>query len=240
MMLPETVVCFRWTPLPGYRSKFGPQTVTVLRNMVRRHYTHPHRFVCITDRPEEIDADIDTIPLWPDYRDVLSPHGRHSPSCYRRLKLFAPEMGELLGSRFVWLDLDTVVVGDLTALWNRKEDFVIWADAGVSPKNFYNGSMCLMTAGARPQVWTDFNPKTSPMQAYRGGSWGSDQGWISFKLGRGEATWNKSHGVYSWRMHLEGKSDVLPKDARIVMFHGQTDPDSPKAQRVEWIRRNYQ
>lgn len=232
-----TVVTFKWAPPVGYRSTFGPEAVLTLRNSVRKHYRQPHRFVCITDDPRGLQ-DVETLPLWNDYANVQSPHGRGNPSCYRRLKLFDPAIEALLGPRFVSLDLDTVVVGDLAPIFDRTEDFVIWGET--DPRSFYNGSMLLMTAGVRSQVWTDFHPIQSPRAAFKAGRFGSDQGWISYKLGRGEAMWGRSDGVYSFRIDIAPKGDdYLPENARIVMFHGRVDPWTWRAQRLPWVREHW-
>src|SRR5262245_54325564 len=126
VMLPTSVVCFKWRPAsPQYRSTFGPETVNVLRAMVARHFPHPHRFICVTDDPVGIDHRVEIVPLWEDFSQVPSPHGnlRKNPSCYRRLRMFASDAAEILGDRFVTLDLDCVIVGDMTSVWDRSEDF---------------------------------------------------------------------------------------------------------------------
>jgi hypothetical protein len=230
-----TVATFKWQPPPGYRSIFGPKTVNVLRRMVARFYPQPHRFVCITDDPDGLDAGIEVVPIWPDYANLPSPHGNKNPSCYRRLKLFSPDIESVLGRRFVSLDLDCVIVGDLTPLWHRDEDFVIWGDY-TNPKTIYNGSMMLHTAGARRQVWDRFDPRTSPAESKNAGAWGSDQGFISYCLGPHEARWTKADGVYSYRNEIVPNRFQKPDNARIVFFHGRVDPWSPEAQGVDWIR----
>jgi hypothetical protein len=147
-----TVVTFLWKPKPGYRSKFTTAHVDVLRRMVRRHYQKPHRFVLLTDDPAGLtEPDIEVYELWQDFARVENPSGRGNPSCYRRLRLFAPQPGRFLGDRFVCLDIDTVIVGDMAPLWDRDDDFVIWK-SGTSG-NPYNGSMFMLKAGARPNVW---------------------------------------------------------------------------------------
>jgi hypothetical protein len=233
-MTPLTVVTFKWKPVPGYRSTFGPQAVNILRRMVARHYPHPHTFTCITDDPSGLDKRVKVMKLWPDFKDVPSPHGPRNPSCYRRLKLFSPEMASMLGRRFVCLDLDTVIVGDVTPLWHRPEDFVIWGEQ--DPRSFYNGSMFMMTAGARRQVYDTFDPVQTPRDAFTAGRFGSDQGVISHVLGRGEATWGRADGVYSYRIDIRPNGGVLPANARMVMFHGQIDPWAPAAQELEWVK----
>lgn len=231
-----TVICWKWTPIKGYRSAFGPETVNILRRMVARHYPQPHRFVCVTDDARGIDADIEVMPDFGDFANVPSPHGHMNPSCYRRLRLFHPQAAEWFGDRFVSLDLDAVVTGDLSALWNRPEDFVVWGNTNRT--TLYNGSMVLMTAGARPKVWTAFDPATSPNKAKASGSFGSDQGWMSYCLGPGEAKWSTADGVYSFRNDIQA-TKRLPENARIVMFHGRTDPWSPVGQQMPWVRQWY-
>lgn len=236
-MFPETVVTFKWKPPTGYRSTYGPEQVNTLARMVRRHYSAPHRFVCVTDDAEGIDPSIDVLPLWDDHAKIPNPHGSKNPSCYRRLRLFAPEMGAVLGRRYVSLDLDTVILRDVTPLWDRPEDFVAWGDTNRT--THYNGSMLLLTAGARPRVWTEFDPVTSPIKAKAAGFFGSDQGWISCVLGIGEAIWTRTDGVYSFRNHLNRPAPP-PENARMVMFHGATDPWMPRAQSNHpWIAEHY-
>lgn len=233
-----TVVTFKWKPAPGYRSVFGPESVNTLYRMVDRQYTRPHRNVCITDDPRGFDPSIEVIPLWGEFGDIPSPHGGHNPSCYRRLKLFSAEIETLLGKRFVAIDLDTVIVGNLEPLWDRQDDFVIWGET--DPRSWYNGSMFLMTAGARRQVYDTFDPVRSPRLAFNAGRFGSDQGWISHVLGPGEARWGRGDGVVSYRKHVRPKPGRrLPVNARVVFFHGIHDPWGPEAQKLPWVREHY-
>lgn len=231
-----TVVTFKWTSF-GYRSVFTGETVNAVRRMVARHYPHPHRFVCVTDDPAGVGRDVEIVPLWQDFAHVPSPHGGRNPSCYRRLRIFHPDAGQWFGDRFVTIDLDTVIVGDLSPLWHRSEDIVLWGDT--NPTTYYNGSMILLAAGARPQVWTEFDPVTSPALAKAAGQFGSDQAWISYRLGRGEAMWTQADGVVSYRKHIRPRGNELPSGARVVMFHGEHNPWDLGLRRVPWIRDHY-
>jgi hypothetical protein len=234
-----SVVCWKWRPHVGYRSVFTAEAVNTLRRMVARHYSRPHRFICVTDDPAGLDPAVEYVPLWNDYADLRNPCGHpRNPSCYRRLRLFHPDAAQWFGERFVSLDLDTVVVGDLGPLWDRPEDFVIWGDT--ARHTLYNGSMLLLRAGARAKVWTEFNPATSPRLAVRAGQFGSDQGWIGYCLGPGEVMWTAADGVLSFRNEILRRGGRLPAGARIVMFHGQYDPWSPKVQRsYPWVKEAY-
>lgn len=233
-----TIVCFKWAAPPGYRSTFTGRNVDVLRRMVRRHYPDPHRFVCVTDDPSGItEKDVEIFQLWPDHSNVRNPSGAKNPSCYRRLRIFAKNAGEWLGERFVCVDLDCVIVGDMRPVWNRTEPFVIWKSS--SPGNFYNGSMFMLDAGARSEVWRDFDPELSPRETKGARLYGSDQAWIAYRLGGGEATWSGADGVYSMRNEVGKGNQALPANAKIVFFHGRGDPWDADQQRIAWVAKNY-
>ena len=125
----------------------------------------------------------------------------------------------------------------MAPLWDRKEPFVIWGDT--NPQTLYNGSMMLLSAGARRQVWDRFDPDSSPAKAKGSGNFGSDQAWISYSLGKGEAKWTRQDGVYSFRNEIQRGGGLLPANARIVMFHGVVDPWSAAAQRLPWVRQHW-
>lgn len=233
----DSVVCFKWKPVLGYRSSYGPDQVNVFFSMTRRHYRPDVRCICVTDDAKGIDASIEIVPMWDTFASVPSPHGGKNPACYRRLKAFSAEAGDWFGQRFVCVDLDTVICGDMAPVWDRDEDFVIWGET--DPRSNYNGSMFLMTAGARRQVYEQFNPAKSPREHFRAGKFGSDQGWISHLLGKGEKCWSTKDGVYSYRKHIATKGNVLPENARIVMWHGRHDPWDYKSQNIPWVKEHY-
>ena len=229
------VVTFKWAPAPGYHTRFEAEHVNVMARMVQRFYPAPHEFVCITDDAAGLSPDIRAIPLWSDFADLPNPNGASFPSCYRRLKLFSEEAAELVGERFVMIDLDCVITGDLHAIWNRKEDFVILRSA--HPQLLYSGAMMLMRAGARSRVWTDFDPSESPARARAARHFGSDQAWISTYLGPGEACWTPNDGVYSFYKHILPNDGALPEGARLVNFHGAVNPWDPRVyDKLPWVR----
>ena len=254
-----TVVTFLWQARPGMEA-YGPQHVNTMARMVARHLKMPHRFVCITDRVDGIEAE--TLPLWPEIAQARPPKRL---SCYRRLRLFAADAGDWLGRRILMLDLDGVISGPLDPLVDRPEPFVIWHDPlfGRSAKSTgrrasngssgtdatapagrgtrqrvpYNGGMWLLTAGARRQVWDDFDPATSPAKGSELGYIGSDQRWIGYRLGPDEATWGQADGVLSYRYDV--KDRPLPAEARVVWFHGQPKPWHARMRAVPWIAEHW-
>lgn len=228
---------FKWHR-PGYRSKFGPETVNTLYSMIGRNFHAPFRLTCITDDVKGISSEVRTLPLWDDWGHLPSPHGQAYPSCYRRLKLFSMEAAEIIGPRFVCMDLDLVILGDVTAMFaNEDADFRIWGDTARNTP--YNGSLWMLRAGARRQVWDQFDPVESPKKSLAFGYIGSDQGWIGACLGPNERKWSTRDGVYSFRNHVQRNRYQLPANARVVIFHGAIDPWSEHAQRLSWVRKHY-
>lgn len=219
-----TVVTWKWG------TRYTARHVNTLYSMLKRHLHVPFEMVCVTDNPQGINKPVRIVKLWHQLRDL--------GGCYCRLKAFRPEMEREFGRRFVSIDLDCVITGDVTPLLTRSEDFVICRD-GLWPATPYNGSMWLMTAGARSQVWDTFTRRESPAKAKKLGYVGTDQAWIAACLGPDEAQWTTDDGVYSYRHHVLKNGGELPEDARIVFFHGRYDPSQADVQRHEWVRENW-
>jgi len=263
-----SVITFKYSR-PGYRTTYSSAHVNALRQMVAKHYNHPHRFFCVTDDPTGLGDGIEYVPMWPDHFELLNPsHPTSRPNCYPRLKLFSAEAEHTFGRRFVSMDLDVCLVGDMAPLWHRPEEFLIYDARG---DDHYNGSMFMMTAGAREKVWTEFDPVRSPVLTTRAGMRGSDQAWIRYCLSPNAATWTNADGVHAYlhmvanhpehaarrrRPHHQrravqthrGKAaappytppGALPHRARIVIFAGQYKPWDPEAHRMSpWIRDHY-
>src|SRR3990167_2838488 len=115
MNKPLQIVTFFWNdPQAKHKGsyEFTVDHVNKLQRGFEKHLKLPHEFVCITDNPNGIDSSkIRILPLWNDFRDL----GR----CFTRLKIFSEEMEKLIGPRFVQIDLDVVLVGDVTLIFDQ-------------------------------------------------------------------------------------------------------------------------
>lgn len=232
-----SVVCWKWTQV-GCRSKFDASHVNVLRNMVERNYRGDWQMVCFTDDPTGIDPRVKTVRIRDVFSDLHNPVGREYPSCYRRLSAFDSDFHEYVGGRFVSVDLDCVIIKDITPLWDRTEDIVFWQSPIRAPD--YNGSMWLVRTGSRPQLYKDFNPEKSPIITKQANKLGSDQGWFSFRC-PGEAVWTSDRdGIYAWNPQLLNRRWLLPPNASIVFFPGIENPWHESSQRkAPWILEHY-
>lgn len=185
--------------------------------MVRRHLAMPHRVACVTDMPEGIDASVEIIAPPGDFLDISTPRwGNGRPQCYRRLSMFRRDAADLFGERFVCMDLDCVIADSLDPLFDRGEDFVIYK--GTAASRPYNGSMMLIQAGCRPQVYEDFNQQAALTSSQE--FCGSDQAWLAHCLGWGEKTWDETDGVeFFGNAYRKRKSQP-----RILFFPGTLKP----------------
>lgn len=254
-----SVVTFKWRK-PGYRSVFTAENVNITRRMVARNYPEPHRFICVTDEPEGIDPEVEIIPLWDDHARISNPTWVNGPSCYRRLKVFSEWFGSQVGDRFVVIDLDAVITGDMRPLWNRDEDFLIWRPGHA--RTPMCGSMFMLRAGAHKEIWDTFDAALSPRLASAAGYRGSDQAWISYCFKGDAKGWTTADGVYGFKDHIckglrhrpnitlpprlaaQAKPQVnygaLPAGARVVFFTGKPDPWDAEALKVApWIKDHY-
>jgi hypothetical protein len=231
------IVTWKWEPTakdglhPKKRIRFTAEHVNIMHSMLTRNLRKPFRMHCITDNAEGIIPKVNCVPLWDDHRDL--------GGCYVRLKSFSNWFSSIVGPDFFSIDLDTVILQDITRLLERTRDrheFRIWADT--NPTTPYNGSFYYLRTGMRAKVWDTFDPVDSPKRARMLGYVGTDQAHISAALGRNEAKWTRNDGVYSYRCHFqERKRTELNGDEQIVFFHGSHDPSKSETQAiVPWVK----
>ncbi len=177
-----SIVTFKWQS-PNSPRGFTYEHVNILHAMVKRNLKIPFKFFCVTDDWAGINQEIQVIQLW--LEPLMPVVKTNRPQCYKRLKLFSPEAKEIFGERLVCLDLDTVIIGDITDIISTPGDFVGYNKRHVP----YQGAFFIHQTGTRQYIWTDFDPITSPKLAKK--YEGSDQAWLSFKLPKGEKVLTK-------------------------------------------------
>lgn len=235
------IVLWKWHQA-GFREAYTHEHVNRLAVDLQKNLVGvDHRIVLVTDDAAMVDLSVDTFPLWKDHNTVENVSGKHLPSCYRRLRLFDPEtqlaMGIKQDDRIMSLDLDTLVVGDMKNIVARKERFVGWAVRGTRHARVFNGSMFMFTQGDFEELWRDFDPQVSPKAASNAGFFGSDQGWLSYKLARRSecAGWSYPFVVSYPREVM--RRPALPRNCSVVFFHGRKKPWHVETQReTPWVK----
>lgn len=232
------VVTWKWQS-SLYRERFQAEHVNALLAAFEENLERGHRFLCVTDDPSGVACE--TYPLWDDHRDVPNLWSREMPSCYRRLKIFDPKtqraMGISAGDSVVSVDLDVVVTDGLDRLLDRTERFVGWETRGTVHPRVFNGTIFMLRAGELSDVWEDFDPARSPRLAHRSGYYGSDQGWLSYRLAAAEAGWKRDDGIRSYLRDVR-HARRLPEGTRLLSFNGRHKPWHPDVQRqLPWLAR---
>jgi hypothetical protein len=204
---------------------------------VDKYLTIPHDFVVVTDNLETFkdDADIRAVKL---DKTTFVPGTR-----FAKLMLWREDIGDIIGERIGYIDLDCVITRSLDPIFDRTEDVVLWRNPNYQIKKRrgrYNTSIILLDAGARPHLYDDFNPIKHPREL-RKIMGGTDQAWISTQLSvTDEAYWSSDDGVYGagrLRDIAPGVRTTLPADARIVFFPGPREPGMSEIQKIHpWIK----
>jgi hypothetical protein len=236
-----SITCFLWSD--NYRQRsytFDERHVITLRNMVARHLKLEHEFVCVTDR-EYIAEGIRCVPL--DDRT-------HVPgTCGRKLTIWAPDAAERIGKRILSLDLDMVIVDDITPLIDRPEEVCLFKNPNFSVERrraYFQGSIQLMTAGSRPRVWECFfHPQRKNLIGSQYSRFGGfEQAWLSEILPWTEAQWTDADGIRGagrvgdWTD--KNVVDELPPGTRIVVFPGNREPSQREVQsKHSWVAEHY-
>lgn len=199
--------------------KYSQDDVRKLRAGVERNLNQEHRFlVCF---PTHGDVELTKI-----------------PGCFARLRMFDAgwQSAYTDAERFVCIDLDVVITGPLDPLFNRAENFCILQGANAANPCPYNGSLWMLRAGYRPDVWSDFSIEAAGKVPFY--EFPDDQGWLHHKLPNA-AGWNvgSQSGVYAFQKPAWPRGDDLPADARMVVFPGWRSPE--KFKHLPWVQENW-
>ncbi len=230
-----TVTTFFWQDSERQRNyQFTHDHVRILKRMVKRHLSIPHKFVCVTN--EKITG-VKTIPL------NMEKHVGNT--VFARLWMRSPDYP--IRGRILNFDLDVVIVDSIDPIVDRKEDCVLWRNPNYEWGNgraFYQTSIQLFDSGTRPELWDDFNLKETPQWVNRRFG-GREQAWYSERLPWTEAHWTDADGIYGAGRLFHGEMDggvttKLPDNARIVSFPGNRIPDQPEVQKLHpWVVEHY-
>ena len=142
-------------------------------------------------------------------------------------------LGIKKGERIVNLDLDLVVTGQLDQLFER-DKFTILQGVNTTNPCPMNGSVWMLRAGERPDIWSDFSVTKSAAVPFH--SFPDDQGWFWHKIPDAGA-WGPADGVYGFKKVGWPKGDGLPANARIVAFPGWRDPT--KFENLDWVKKHW-
>ena len=231
------VVCLKWG------TKYGPEYVNNLYNMVKRNCTLDYQFVCFTDDPTGINEEIRTEPI-PQIPGIKGAVGWWYKPMFFNSKF--PIRGTLL-----YFDLDVIIFKNINNLFTHKPgEFLICRDFNrFAIKNYqkFNSSVFRLDSGQHKNVYDDFarNPSV-PIRRWHG-----DQDWIRAQIKNDFDFWpDEWIQSYKWEMRgkprmvgtkgkrdfeKEGEPKILDKTS-VAVFHGDPNPHYCKDL---WVRENW-
>ncbi len=222
-----TVACMKWG------TKYGPDYVNRLFNMVKRNTTLPFKFVCFTDDSKGLDAQIEARPL-PEMD--LPPDKERG---WRKLSLFRKNVG--VEGRVLFLDLDTVIVSNIDDYFTIDGKFIFiehWKPSkkhGVGETGVYR-----FEAGELEFLYDDFMNNMAKMKSeYR-----HEQAYVGDVLmKKGIASFWPKKWMPSFKYDCMRPFPLnyfmeprLPQDAKMVVFHGNPTPDQAMSGKTKGVK----
>lgn len=201
--------------------------VNRLHHAVARNLARPFRFLCFTDDAEGLHPSIEAHPLPP----IVLPES-HQRTTWLKLGLFLDGLADMQGD-CMFLDLDLLIIGDMSCFFE-----------------FMPGKRCIihnwvqkqLVFKRRPDVGNSsvFRWRANTMQFavdkfYGEREWAlanykPPQTYLTYALG--EKYWWPEAWVTSFKRHSVPVFPInllippaLPRDTRILVFHGLPDPD---------------
>jgi hypothetical protein len=177
---------------------------------IKTHSTIPHEIVCLTDlKPEKFkEIPVKVIPLENDW-----------PGWWSKMEVFRPG---LFDGPVVYLDLDTVLVGNIDKLFRRSFRFAMLEPFHPRLKYGKWASGIMAWNGDYSGIYKQF--KAGFVRAQRGPDQASIVQYLSFQPESINKEFGK--GIYSYKRHCMRKG--LPADAKIICFHGTPRPHQVK------------
>jgi len=199
------IVCLKWG------SKYGPEYVNRLYGMISRHTTMPFRFWCFTDDVGGIRPEVTMAPL---------PRADEFAGWWNKVWLFSEELPIPVGSQIFYVDLDTLIVGNIDhILTAMNRPMVVLKDFlhGVAKTAGEVGSGLMnWRHGDYATIWNKF--VLNPQKVIRTASPHGDQWWVQRCVPVRQYWQDLFPGqIVSFKVHcLNG----LPHNARIICYHG--------------------
>lgn len=225
----NVILCMKWG------TKYGPEYVNRLYNMVKRHLSLPFKMVCFTDRTEGIDPAVKCFPI-----PSLSLPAGSPERGWNKLSTFEPDLYGLQGNA-LFLDLDVVIIDSIDDFFTEKGEFLIIHDWKRPWRVTGNSSVYRFKLGAFPDILPYFRENFAKISK----KFRNEQEYLSWFVNKqGKLSYWPEDWCKSYKYHCLRKMPVSfvlppkkPKDAKIIIFHGEINPpDAVNGGGGKWYR----
>ena len=224
-----------------YGNKYDASYVNKLYNMVSKHLTLDHEFVCFTEDTTDINPNVRIEPL-PD----LAVTG-----WWFKPMFFNPK--NTIKGTLLFFDLDVVIFRNIDRLFTYKPgEFCIIRDFNryvIRNYDKFNSSVFRLTTGQHSNVYTEFvKDARNITRRFHG-----DQDWIRKQIKSNYTYWPDDWiESYKWEMRGKPRFDSQPRGKRdfqtpgdptvkdntcVAVFHGDPNPHNCKD---PWVIDNWQ
>lgn len=209
---------------------YNADYVNKLYRGVARNTTLPFRFTCFTENPTDIIPEV-----------RIQPFIFPLPGWWNKLYLFSQQAA--LPGRVFYLDLDTVITGNIDPYMNFNGTFAILRDfyAQKNPKlkNHFGSGLMAWEGGWGEHIWKNFH--ANPESNQRGHGHG-DQGWLMKEVPLHDVTFwqdimepNKT--IDSYKVMVRPNEEKLGPTTSILCFHGEPRPH--KIEGLPWMKEHW-
>lgn len=220
-----TVLCVK------FGTKYGPEYVEKLRNMVSRHLTIPYEFVLLTDDHRTISG----------VRSIVQPPGGYAKAWWHKVHMFDPNLN--IKGRILYCDLDVIIHKNINKLVQNKSTLFY----GIRDFNrkFYpswnslNSSVMTWIHGTQSDIWTQFQKDKVTAQRLHG-----DQDWI-WKIAKDRIKFFPNEWIQSYKWEIRSRDELFDRTGKkgfksirenvvshnecsIAVFHGDPKPEDIK------------
>jgi hypothetical protein len=217
------IVCFKWG------TRYGVHYVNNLYAGVKKHLHRPFRFVCVTDNPTGLVQGIETAPI------PKNPGMPTWPNVFLKLLITADGFADLKGPT-LFCDIDIAVINDIDCFFDYMpgKNIIIhnWIEAR---KQIFrkrpaigNSSVFRFEAGKSQYICDTFVREKE--RAIDRSIFCTEQAFLTYAMKESywwPEKWARSFKRHSMRLFPLNLflQPVLPKETRILVFHGKPDPD---------------
>ena len=223
------VICIK------FWNKYSVRYVNVLYKSIKRNTSFDIRFFCFTEDPVGLDKDIIAKPL-PKFKNGLK-----SKHCYiKEAGLCDDNLAEeLKGQRVFFFDLDVIITGSLDDIFNfpKGDDFYIIRDWNNDSDYIGQASVYSFVVGTLGYVKEYFEEHSEEIYEK---FYTASQEYLSSKVVEkyGKLNFFPAELIKSFRFHClptpfipflrKFKTATIPKNARIIVFHGTPKMDDAR------------
>jgi hypothetical protein len=212
-------------------TKYGSDYVNRLHRMLMRHLRGDFQLVCLTDDATGIDERVKCLPIPAlDLPDGIPERG------WKKLTTFAADLHGLRGTA-LFLDLDVVIVDDITPFFEAPGQFLIIHDWKRPWRVTGNSSVYRFELGRHADVLEQFRSSVDAVRK----RFRNEQAYLSDVLHKqGQLSYWPKAWCASWKYHCipsfplnHVRAPRKPQGARILIFHGVVNPPDAIAGRSQ-------